>query len=412
VFADEGKLVDTIDFGLSEYCKKSSPKSAVVRNSYVGDFNTFKFEEKYDLVWCSHILEHQLNPNLFLRKIRDTVREGGIVALIVPPRKPIITDGHVSLWNAGLVLYHLVLAGFDCSEHLWITQYDYNIGVVFRSKHIPDSIWPKDLCMDTGDLKKLSRFFPKELGFGKGSNGDIFDFPNQEIHNKVAVLIPARYNSSRFPGKALHHLDGIPMIRRVFDACSRSGLDVYVLSDDESILSEVPQAIMTSSSCKNGTERCAEAAAQLKSYNSFINVQGDMPDITPDIILAVAKYLACNQLVSLYTPFAEKQHHDPNCAKLVRSSSSSAVWCTRSPISYGVHQLGIYGYSKSVLAKYPYLPVCEAELLEDLEQIRWFNSGFEMKVYEVQFSGTEINCPEDSIQWHEKQVEAPASAGN
>ena len=86
------------------------------------------------------------------------VNEGGYLAIIVPPRKPFIVGGNITLWNAGLVLYNLVLAGFDCSEYCDILQYDYNIGIIIKKKSINQL--PNDLSMDKGDIEKLSKYFP------------------------------------------------------------------------------------------------------------------------------------------------------------------------------------------------------------------------------------------------------------
>ena len=141
------------------------------------------------------------------------------------PRVPLIVDGQVSLWNSGLLLYHLVLAGFDCSRDLWIRQYDYNIGIIVRKRSIPSLSFPVDLCMDTGDLQKLAKFFPEDLNMSKNSNGDILAYPAEAIPSlKIAVLIPARYNSSRFPGKALHKLHGVPMAQLGTPPMQKCGL--------------------------------------------------------------------------------------------------------------------------------------------------------------------------------------------
>lgn len=79
------------------------------------------------------MLEHQLNPNIFLKKVYSVIKEDGYLCIIVPPRKPIIVGGHVSIWNAGLLMYHLIHAGFDCSNAS-IFQYDYNIGIIIKKK--------------------------------------------------------------------------------------------------------------------------------------------------------------------------------------------------------------------------------------------------------------------------------------
>lgn len=99
------------------------------------------------------------------------MNEGGYLAIIVPPRKPFIVGGHVTLWNAGLVLYNLILAGFDCSEECYIKQYDYNIGIIIKKKTITEL--PKNLSMDRGDIELLSKYFPFEVEHN--FNGDIFE---------------------------------------------------------------------------------------------------------------------------------------------------------------------------------------------------------------------------------------------
>ena len=127
-------------------------------SDYKGKFLDVKFEEQFDAVWCSHCLEHQLNVNSFLKKINDVVKENGIVCITVPPLKHEIVGGHVSLWNAGLLVYNLVLAGFDCSQAK-IKSYDYNISIIVRKR----SIKLPDLVFDRGDLITLKNYIPKEL---------------------------------------------------------------------------------------------------------------------------------------------------------------------------------------------------------------------------------------------------------
>ena len=401
ILSEAGKTVDTIDYGTSDYAAKRKDDIRV-RQQYVRDFNDAVFPELYDAVWCSHMLEHQLNPNIFLKKLFGVVKEGGIVAVVVPPRKPFIVDGHVSLWNAGLVLYHFVLAGNDCSQDVQILQYDYNIGVIVRKRSIPTDQWPKDLCMDTGDLKKLSKFFPADLKIAKNSNGDIFKYPHAPRDSlKIAILIPARFNSSRFPGKALHRLNGVPMAELVYNRCRGVGFDTFLVSDDERICKLVAHSVMTEASCENGTARCAQAAKELTQYDAFINVQGDMPDITVDIIQEVARALLEDELVTAYTTMLETERRNPNSVKLIHNGRH-AIWSCRAALNYGDHHLGIYGYRKHTLASYETLPECKAERDEGLEQLRWLNAGYRMRAVPVEFSGIEINSPGDAELWEAK----------
>lgn len=129
-----------------------------------GDYNRTKFEEQFDLVWASHVLEHQLNANAFIRRLFKDCKDDGIVAITVPPLKHQIVGGHVSLWNPGLLLYNIVMARYDCSEAI-IKQYGYNISVIVKKK--PIKKMPK-LMMDKDDIERLRPYFPAEL-FPEGS---------------------------------------------------------------------------------------------------------------------------------------------------------------------------------------------------------------------------------------------------
>jgi len=162
------KKVYTCDYGVgSNSLEKKS-------YDYIGDFNELVFNKKFDCVLCSHILEHQLNVNLFLKKVVAITEQNGYIVIIVPPRKPFLIGGHVSLWNAGLVLYNLILAGVDCSQECYIKQYDYNIGIIV--KNVKNNIENINLTYDGGDITNLlSNFFPPSLESHDGMNGDILE---------------------------------------------------------------------------------------------------------------------------------------------------------------------------------------------------------------------------------------------
>lgn len=138
----------------------------------VADYLRHEFERPFDCLWLSHVLEHQLNVNFFLRKVFADLREGGILAVTVPPLKHPIVGGHVTLWNAGLVLYNLILAGFDCREAR-IKQYGYNISVI--TPKISAAIPYQQLHYDDGDIDLLAPFFPQHerLPIRQGFCGDI-----------------------------------------------------------------------------------------------------------------------------------------------------------------------------------------------------------------------------------------------
>lgn len=129
--------------------------------------NSMDIPENVDLVWCSHCLEHQLNPHEFLRGLFHLADDNGVVAITVPPMKDRIVGGHVTLWNAGLLLYNMILAGFDCSEARVFSD-DNDVSVIVRKKRI-DQL--PDLNFARGDIEKLSQFFPFEAK--QGFNGKI-----------------------------------------------------------------------------------------------------------------------------------------------------------------------------------------------------------------------------------------------
>ena len=143
----------------------------LVNADVVGDFTTLNLET-YDCVWASHVLEHQLNVGLFLKKCFDVLADGGILAITVPPAKPEVVGGHVSIWNTGLLLYNLVLAGFDCSKAS-VKQYGYNISVIVRK--VPANL--PILKMDCGDIELLSKFFPFKATHGFDGNIERVNWP-------------------------------------------------------------------------------------------------------------------------------------------------------------------------------------------------------------------------------------------
>jgi SAM-dependent methyltransferase len=132
----------------------------------LGDFNNLATDKLYDCIWCSHVLEHQLNVNHFLTKIFHTLKDDGVLAITVPPLKHAIVGGHVTLWNAGLLLYNLILAGFDCKDAA-VKSYGYNISVIVNKR---TAILP-ELNYDAGDMNALNEFFP--LGVYEGFDGNI-----------------------------------------------------------------------------------------------------------------------------------------------------------------------------------------------------------------------------------------------
>jgi|TARA_B110000238_G_scaffold161438_1_gene175480 3-deoxy-manno-octulosonate cytidylyltransferase (CMP-KDO synthetase) len=221
----------------------------------------------------------------------------------------------------------------------------------------------------------------------------------------TAILIPARYGSTRFPGKPLALLDNVPMIKRVFDAASKSGLPTYVLTDDTRIadMFEQHQVIIDLAEYENGTERCAGAVAMrtLDEFDQFINVQGDMPDVTIDMIAKAQLQLKYYPVSTVFTDMPEEQQNDPNSVKMVRAGDQ-ALWFGRGMTGYGLWHLGVYGYSKNALQCFPNLQIEQEERVEKLEQLRWLKNGWQIGCNSVYYNGVEINAPEDVESWHAK----------
>lgn len=224
-----------------------------------------------------------------------------------------------------------------------------------------------------------------------------------------AILIPARYNSTRFPGKPLVALHNIPMVRMVYEACRKTGLDTYVLTDDMRIFNRFGAEVCWIEEehvapYKNGTERCAGAIAKwdkLKQYDQFINVQGDMPDVSTYMIQSVYHQLNHYQVTTAFTDMPAEQQDDPNTVKMIRAGDQ-ALWFARGIRGYGDWHLGIYGYKRNALEMYPSLTVPKEENIEQLEQLRWLKNGWNIGCLSVQYNGVEINSPEDVDIWHKQ----------
>lgn len=236
---------------------------------------------------------------------------------------------------------------------------------------------------------------------------------------KILGIIPSRYGSSRFPGKPLIDLAGKSMIQRVYEQAkkSRSLSEVIVATDDERILQHVEsfggKAMMTSASHQSGTDRCAEVSEKLNSdHDAVINIQGDEPFINPEQIDLLAKCFEDKntELATLINQTDDSNLiQNPNRIKVVIDKNNQALYFSRSPIPfqkekpvsewaknhpYYLH-IGIYGYRSDVLKKITQLPVSPLEKTESLEQLRWLENGYRMKLAETKFESYSIDSPED-----------------
>jgi 3-deoxy-manno-octulosonate cytidylyltransferase (CMP-KDO synthetase) len=226
-----------------------------------------------------------------------------------------------------------------------------------------------------------------------------------------AILIPARYNSSRLPGKPLVKLNNVEMIKIVAFNCKMSGLDTYVLTDDDRIASLFDPSMVIFDDNKeitNGTGRCSMALNddRMLKYDYFINVQGDMPDVNVNMInkIHAGLYYDGCELVTLHTALPDHAIHDSNTVKIILNRFNEVQWCGRG-FTYGHHHLGIYGYEWESLTNYNEMDPSPEESIEGLEQLRWLHHGRIMHSYKVDFDGIEINTPEDVCKWHDSSTQ-------
>lgn len=232
---------------------------------------------------------------------------------------------------------------------------------------------------------------------------------------KIAGVIPARYASSRFPGKPLAQIAGKTMIQRVYEqAFQCTELDaVIVATDDNRIIAEVEsfggQAMLTDDMHRNGTERCAEVAEKLdESFEAIINIQGDEPFIDPAQISLVAEVLEehPNDIATLIMPLSSGLTDEASIVKAVTSNSGRAMYFSRYAIPYLRDQspntrpqhykhIGIYGYSITTLYKLVALPPSTLELAESLEQLRWLEHDFNIYTTVTDKESLSIDTPQD-----------------
>jgi 3-deoxy-manno-octulosonate cytidylyltransferase (CMP-KDO synthetase) len=232
---------------------------------------------------------------------------------------------------------------------------------------------------------------------------------------KVVVVIPARYGSTRLPGKPLVSLSGQPMIQRVYErAKSARRVDrVIVATDDDRIVKAVTsfggEARMTRPDHRTGTERVAEVAAHVEG-EVFVNVQGDEPLLDPAAVdTAVSALLDEPQaaVATVATPIkVPGDIMDPNVVKVVLDFDDNALYFSRAPIPWvrdsgsaiqvrHLKHLGLYVFQREALLEYPTLPQGELERIEQLEQLRWLENGSKIRVAEVEHDAISVDVPED-----------------
>lgn len=234
---------------------------------------------------------------------------------------------------------------------------------------------------------------------------------------KFICIIPARYASTRFPGKPLAILGGKTVIQRVYKQVSKVIHDVYVATDDQRIFNQVEvfggNVVMTSPNHRSGTDRIEEALQHIGGqWDVVLNVQGDEPFIQPSQIETLCSCFDEQQteIATLGKPFATIEAvENPNSPKIVVDNKGFALYFSRSMIPFirGVEKndwlshypflkhLGIYAYRTEVLKQITQLPQSSLELAESLEQLRWLQNGFRIKVGTTDIETIGIDTPED-----------------
>lgn len=236
---------------------------------------------------------------------------------------------------------------------------------------------------------------------------------------KILGIIPARYGSTRFPGKPLVSINGISMIQRVYEQALKSNRlsRVIIATDDERIRKHAEEfngeVVMTSPRHLSGTDRCAEVIRKSNdSWDAVINIQGDEPYIHPEQIDLLC---SCFELTDVRLATLVKKINSPeelfnhNNVKVVLNKRKEAIYFSRSPIPYNRNfpeqewlrhsiyykHIGIYGYKTDTLAEVAALEKTNLEITESLEQLRWIENGYTIHAAVTDFESIAIDTPED-----------------
>ena len=230
---------------------------------------------------------------------------------------------------------------------------------------------------------------------------------------KVICVIPARYASTRLPGKPLKLIGGKPMIQRVYEQAKKAvrPAEVIVATDDSRVYDAViafgGSACMTREDHPNGTSRLAEVAEKYPDADVIVNVQGDEPMIPPEIIDRLADAFVKEpdlKMATMKAPMEEREYDDPSAVKVVTDKNGYALYFSRSLMPYPRNRselfkvykhVGIYAYTRTFLMKYAAMEPTPLEQVESLEQLRVLENGYKIKVLESDFRGIGVDTPED-----------------
>ena len=229
---------------------------------------------------------------------------------------------------------------------------------------------------------------------------------------KFACVIPARYASTRLPGKPLADIAGKPMIQRVYEQVSKAKKPalVVVATDDQRVFDKVESfggmALMTQPNHPTGTDRLAEVASHHQDIDVIINVQGDEPLIDADVIDQLADLFvedADLQMATVASPLLEEEYDEPSAVKVICNKRGDAMYFSRSLIPYPRHafinppmkHVGIYAYRRQFLLDYAKMDPTPAEETESLEQLRALENGYAIRVIKTDKRFVGVDTPED-----------------
>src|SRR5947207_1944666 len=227
---------------------------------------------------------------------------------------------------------------------------------------------------------------------------------------KIVGIIPARWGSTRFPGKALHEIAGKPLLQHVWERCRRAKkLDRLIIATDDFRIAEAAfdwgaEVAMTSANHASGTDRIAEIAARMKAFAHIINIQGDEPLIDPKLIDRLVRELQRDKKLEMITaahPFRDPgEAESPNQVKVVLNQKGEALYFSRAPIPassslYLRHQ-GIYGYTRKLLLRFVRWKTSPLERAESLEQLRALENGVRIRVVITGSGSPGVDTPEDA----------------
>ena len=231
----------------------------------------------------------------------------------------------------------------------------------------------------------------------------------------ILIVIPARYGSTRLPGKALKLLAGKPVVQYVYEACKKADIgEVLIATENQIVVDAAAQfgakAVLTSQDCQSGTDRVYEAA-QGRAEKFIINVQGDEPFLKLDTLKKIAALLqkdeSCDIASAVAPMLDEEKINNPNCVKAVLNQDGKALYFSRSRVPYKReiteenknipywHHCGIYGYRREALQRFVSLPTSPLEKLEKLEQLRALEDGMTLKCVVIEPAGPAIDTAQD-----------------